>query len=190
MDPKHQFAAQYVLSRAAAERREREILASSSLGIISDRREFSMLMCSKREGRRDAKTSVQRRQAPICILTRRPCTCTGAGLGVLGGSQSGGPQNLQQPPMCPSPSAHSDSSSGNGRLSSAGSEPGTLRYLFYVYHLQTIAHQVSRYNRYNVVAEVFCSTTVCNLAVIRLFFPDFVNDKTLLCEVPFSVNLL
>ncbi|XP_025154046.1 zinc finger protein 628 isoform X17 [Harpegnathos saltator] len=77
MDPKHQFAAQYVLSRAAAERREREILASSSLG---------------------------------------------AGLGVLG-SQSGGPQNLQQPPMCPSPSAHSDSSSGNGRLSSAGSEP-------------------------------------------------------------------
>ncbi|XP_076292400.1 zinc finger protein datilografo isoform X5 [Lasioglossum baleicum] len=77
MDPKHQFAAQYVLSRAAAERREREILASSSLG---------------------------------------------AGLGVLG-SQTGGPQNLQQPPMCPSPSAHSDSSSGNGRLSSAGSEP-------------------------------------------------------------------
>ncbi|XP_076230051.1 zinc finger protein datilografo isoform X14 [Nomia melanderi] len=46
----------------------------------------------------------------------------GAGLGVLG-SQTGGPQNLQQPPMCPSPSAHSDSSSGNGRLSSAGSEP-------------------------------------------------------------------
>ncbi|XP_076230045.1 zinc finger protein datilografo isoform X8 [Nomia melanderi] len=77
MDPKHQFAAQYVLSRAAADRREREILASSSLG---------------------------------------------AGLGVLG-SQTGGPQNLQQPPMCPSPSAHSDSSSGNGRLSSAGSEP-------------------------------------------------------------------
>nr|XP_050855876.1 zinc finger protein 853-like isoform X9 [Vespula vulgaris] len=32
MDPKHQFAAQYVLSRAAADRREREILASSSLG--------------------------------------------------------------------------------------------------------------------------------------------------------------
>lgn len=33
MDPKHQFAAQYVLSRAAAERRERELLAgSASLG--------------------------------------------------------------------------------------------------------------------------------------------------------------
>lgn len=32
MDPKHQFAAQYVLSRAAAERRERELLAGSSLG--------------------------------------------------------------------------------------------------------------------------------------------------------------
>ncbi|XP_066601408.1 zinc finger protein 853 isoform X8 [Prorops nasuta] len=43
------------------------------------------------------------------------------GLGVLG-NQTGGPQNLQQPPMCPSPSAHSDSSSGNGRLSSADSE--------------------------------------------------------------------
>lgn len=34
MDPKHQFAAQYVLSRAAAERREREnILASAALGL-------------------------------------------------------------------------------------------------------------------------------------------------------------
>lgn len=32
MDPKHQFAAQYVLSRAAAEKRERELLAGSSLG--------------------------------------------------------------------------------------------------------------------------------------------------------------
>lgn len=52
---------------------------------------------------------------------------SGAGLGVLT-SQPGGPQNLQQPPMCPSPSAHSESSSGNGRLSSAGSEPGTLSY--------------------------------------------------------------
>lgn len=35
MDPKHQFAAQYVLSRAAAERRERELLAGSSLGTRS-----------------------------------------------------------------------------------------------------------------------------------------------------------
>lgn len=34
MDPKHQFAAQYVLSRAAAERREREnILATAALGL-------------------------------------------------------------------------------------------------------------------------------------------------------------
>lgn len=30
MDPKHQFAAQYVLSRAAAERRERELIAATS----------------------------------------------------------------------------------------------------------------------------------------------------------------
>lgn len=29
MDPKHQFAAQYVLSRAAAERRERETLLAA-----------------------------------------------------------------------------------------------------------------------------------------------------------------
>lgn len=36
MDPKHQFAAQYVLSRAAAERRERELLAGSSLGNYSN----------------------------------------------------------------------------------------------------------------------------------------------------------
>lgn len=42
MDPKHQFAAQYVLSRAAAERRERETLlaavsasAASSSGLLS-----------------------------------------------------------------------------------------------------------------------------------------------------------
>ncbi|KOB78810.1 Uncharacterized protein OBRU01_01691 [Operophtera brumata] len=32
MDPKHQFAAQYVLSRAAAERRERDLLAAVSAG--------------------------------------------------------------------------------------------------------------------------------------------------------------
>lgn len=30
MEQKHQFAAQYVLSRAAAERRERELLASQA----------------------------------------------------------------------------------------------------------------------------------------------------------------
>lgn len=43
MDPKHQFAAQYVLSRAAAERRERETLlaavsaasAASSSGLLA-----------------------------------------------------------------------------------------------------------------------------------------------------------
>lgn len=39
MDPKHQFAAQYVLSRAAAERRERESLlaavtSASSSGLL------------------------------------------------------------------------------------------------------------------------------------------------------------
>lgn len=31
MDPKHQFAAQYVLSRAAAERRERETLLAAAV---------------------------------------------------------------------------------------------------------------------------------------------------------------
>lgn len=39
MDPKHQFAAQYVLSRAAAERREREsilaaVTSASSSGLL------------------------------------------------------------------------------------------------------------------------------------------------------------
>ncbi|XP_018575887.1 zinc finger protein 143-like isoform X2 [Anoplophora glabripennis] len=79
MDPKHQFAAQYVLSRAAAERREREsilaaVTSASGSGLLG--------------------------------LT---------GMGPASGS-----------PMCASPSAHSDSSSGNGRLSSAGSEAGGL----------------------------------------------------------------
>ncbi|KAK9746666.1 Zinc finger, C2H2 type [Popillia japonica] len=78
MDPKHQFAAQYVLSRAAAERRERENL----LAAVS------------------------------------------SGSGLLGLSGIAG--NSSASPMCPSPSAHSDSSSGNGRLSSAGSEAGGL----------------------------------------------------------------
>lgn len=45
MDPKHQFAAQYVLSRAAAERREREILASSSLGIKQTDVYVSLVEC-------------------------------------------------------------------------------------------------------------------------------------------------
>lgn len=60
----------------------------------------------------------------FCRAVFKTFSLSQVGLGVLG-SQAGGPQNLQQPPMCPSPSAHSDSSSGNGRLSSAGSEPGT-----------------------------------------------------------------
>lgn len=73
MDPKHQFAAQYVLSRAAAERRERETLLAA-------------------------------------------VSASGSGLLGLSGAS----------PMCASPSAHSDSSSGNGRLSSAGSDAGGL----------------------------------------------------------------
>lgn len=156
MDPKHQFAAQYVLSRAAAERREREILASSSLG-ITDRQSlpFSHVNVERIERHRRHAYRIVKKFYDSPMTERcsnvKSLRCTGAGLGVLGGSQSGGPQNLQQPPMCPSPSAHSDSSSGNGRLSSAGSEPGTLRYLFYVYYLQT-NHQISRYNRYNIVA--------------------------------------
>ncbi|ENN80652.1 hypothetical protein YQE_02939, partial [Dendroctonus ponderosae] len=80
MDPKHQFAAQYVLSRAAAERRERETL----LAAVSATAGGSSLLGL-------------------------------AGMGPASGS-----------PMCASPSAHSDSSSGNGRLSSAGSEAGGL----------------------------------------------------------------
>ncbi|XP_017783708.1 PREDICTED: zinc finger protein 384 [Nicrophorus vespilloides] len=81
MDPKHQFAAQYVLSRAAAERREREtILAAVSASASSS--------------------------------------------GLLGLTGMGGAASSS--PMCASPSAHSDSSSGNGRLSSAGSEAGGL----------------------------------------------------------------
>lgn len=47
MDPKHQFAAQYVLSRAAAERREREILASSSLGIKQTPTNYSSTLTLK-----------------------------------------------------------------------------------------------------------------------------------------------
>lgn len=35
MDPKHQFAAQYVLSRAAAERRERESLLAAAVAASS-----------------------------------------------------------------------------------------------------------------------------------------------------------
>lgn len=36
MDPKHQFAAQYVLSRAAAERRERDnILAAAAISAMA-----------------------------------------------------------------------------------------------------------------------------------------------------------
>lgn len=73
MDPKHQFAAQYVLSRAAAERRERDTLIAAA------------------------------------------AAAGGSGLLSIGGQNS----------MCASPSAHSDSSSGNGRLSSTGSDAGT-----------------------------------------------------------------
>lgn len=83
MDPKHQFAAQYVLSRAAAERRERETL----LAAVS--------------------------------------ASAAGGSGLLGLPGMAGP-GAGSSPMCASPSAHSDSSSGNGRLSSAGSEAGGI----------------------------------------------------------------
>lgn len=76
MDPKHQFAAQYVLSRAAAERRERDTLLAAAAAV----------------------------------------SASGSGLLGLPG--------VGQNSMCPSPSAQSDSSSNNGRLSSAGSEAG------------------------------------------------------------------
>ncbi|XP_044762782.1 uncharacterized protein LOC123319852 isoform X5 [Coccinella septempunctata] len=81
MDPKHQFAAQYVLSRAAAERRERETLL--------------------------AAVSASASGSGLLPMPPMP--------GQTGGS-----------PMCASPSAHSDSSSGNGRLSSTGSDAGGL----------------------------------------------------------------
>lgn len=77
MDPKHQFAAQYVLSRAAAERREREILASSSLGITSDRHEFSKLMlkmCGVATLKKKyCTTSYDADNQYYRILMRRPC---------------------------------------------------------------------------------------------------------------------
>ncbi|KAB0791354.1 hypothetical protein PPYR_03154 [Photinus pyralis] len=82
MDPKHQFAAQYVLSRAAAERRERETL--------------------------------------LAAVSAASAASSSGLLGLTGMGQASGS------PMCASPSAHSDSSSGNGRLSSAGSEAGGM----------------------------------------------------------------
>jgi len=167
MDPKHQFAAQYVLSRAAAERREREILASSSLG-IKDTNESCDVNAAGEHARLNLST-IERNVQKKDKADVTPLRCTGAGLGVLGGSQTGGPQNLQQPPMCPSPSAHSDSSSGNGRLSSAGSEPGTLRYLFYAYyHLQTIARR-----RVSLDITDVMSSSPLSAIFVHLFFPDF-----------------
>lgn len=71
-----QFAAQYVLSRAAAERRERDTLLAAAAAV----------------------------------------SASGSGLLGLSGVNSGS--------ICPSPSGQSDSSSNNGRLSSAGSEAG------------------------------------------------------------------
>lgn len=78
MDPKHQFAAQYVLSRAAAERRDRESFLAASLA-------------------------------------------SGSGLLSINTSNTGG---AGQNSMCASPSAQSDVSSNNERLSSAGSDVG------------------------------------------------------------------
>lgn len=82
MDPKHQFAAQYVLSRAAAERRDRESFIAASFA-------------------------------------------SGSGLLSINTSNIGGGQNS----MCASPSAQSDTSSNNERLSSAGSEVGGVGLL-------------------------------------------------------------
>lgn len=45
MEQKHQFAAQYVLSRAAAERRERELLASQAAMLGKFSRQNSIFIC-------------------------------------------------------------------------------------------------------------------------------------------------
>lgn len=103
MDPKHQFAAQYVLSRAAAERRERENL----LAAVTSASGSGLLGLS---GMGPGQYIIHLFSHNFWMLY-----ITSFIFVVASGS-----------PMCASPSAHSDSSSGNGRLSSAGSEAGGL----------------------------------------------------------------
>ncbi|XP_017869019.1 PREDICTED: zinc finger protein 629 [Drosophila arizonae] len=89
MDPKHQFAAQYVLSRAAAEQRERESLLAASLATSST------------SGARDPAGHL----LPLDVGA-------GAGLVVgMGVTQGGGSNSL-----CPSPSVNSECSSSKINL--------------------------------------------------------------------------
>lgn len=105
MDPKHQFAAQYVLSRAAAERRERETL----LAAVSASASGSSLLGLAGMGPGMSTFSINVYLNVFMTLMFQKDMFLASGS-----------------PMCASPSAHSDSSSGNGRLSSAGSEAGGL----------------------------------------------------------------
>uniref|UniRef100_A0A1A9ZGG2 C2H2-type domain-containing protein n=1 Tax=Glossina pallidipes TaxID=7398 RepID=A0A1A9ZGG2_GLOPL len=96
MDPKHQFAAQYVLSRAAAERRERGSLLAVTLAASA--------------GTGTAGTSGFMPLLSGEIGSHRVINVDGGGDGDGGGDISNS--------LCPSPSAHSECSS-NGRPSSS-----------------------------------------------------------------------
>uniref|UniRef100_A0A1A9WQ81 C2H2-type domain-containing protein n=1 Tax=Glossina brevipalpis TaxID=37001 RepID=A0A1A9WQ81_9MUSC len=92
MDPKHQFAAQYVLSRAAAERRERGSLLAVTLAA-------------------SAGAGAGGSGGFMPLLSGE----IGSHTGVNGGDDGGGDMSNS---LCPSPSAHSECSS-NGRPSSS-----------------------------------------------------------------------
>ena len=130
MDPKHQFAAQYVLSRAAAERRERETLLAAAAAAASS----SMSMGMNGHMFPNMGMSGMSSWAP----TPTPSSGAGGGVGVPGATPgtpvTPGPLAAAAPGMPPStslttaasaasPSAHSDSSSRISTPAEAKMEP-------------------------------------------------------------------
>ncbi|XP_039285489.1 uncharacterized protein LOC111043827 [Nilaparvata lugens] len=137
MDPKHQFAAQYVLSRAAAERRERAELSHNSIlaaaaasmpalgnyGLLSHMEHMRMDPKHQFAAQYVLSRAAAERRERAELSHNSILAAAAASMPALGNYGLGGGQSS----MCASPSAHSDSSSnggGEGRLSSTGSEQG------------------------------------------------------------------
>lgn len=113
MDPKHQFAAQYVLSRAAAERRERETLLAAAAAAASSSMSMGM------NGHMFPNMSMSG-MAGMSGMPGMATSSSGGAGGMSGAGLPGAP--LTTAASATSPSAHSDSSSRISTPAEAGGQ--------------------------------------------------------------------
>ena len=113
MDPKHQFAAQYVLSRAANERREREALLAAHLAMTTNMQNMQPGLLS---GHMSSAAAAHHMAAVAVSQAATAASSTAAG--HIGGTAS--------------PSAHSDSST---RISTPMNTAAEMKVCLFIFCL-------------------------------------------------------